>query len=119
MKLLLKFLSFLLAIYIVTLVFDTAYFISAGAILVMGLVLLIVNLVLRPILLIISLPINLLTFGLFSFVVNAVTIMIADGLVAGVHLGGFLHCLLASLIIVVINNLLLESHKTSNHSRRA
>lgn len=55
----------------------------------MGLVLLLVNLVLKPILLLIALPFNILTLGLFSFVVNAITIMLAAGIVPGISMGGF------------------------------
>ena len=116
-KLALKYLSIILAIYIVSLVIDTVYIKGVSAILVMGLVLLLVNLLLKPILLIIALPFNILTFGLFSFVVNALTIKIADGFVSGVSMGGFLNSLLAAFIIVIFNNLLLDMNKTSNRHK--
>jgi len=107
-KLFLKYLSILLAVYIVSKLFDTVFLSGVPAVLLIGLVLLIVNLLLKPVLLLISLPFNILTFGLFSFVVNALTIMLADALVPGINLGGFLHCLLAALIIVIFNNLLID-----------
>lgn len=116
-KLILKYLSMILAIYLVSLVLHPVYIRSVLALLIMGLVLLIVNLVLKPILLILALPFNLLTFGLFSFVVNALTVMIADGFVPGVQMGGFLSCLLAALIIVLLNNLLLELQPPSRGKR--
>lgn len=116
-KPILKYLSIILAIYIVSLLLDTVYIRNIFAVLIMGLVLLIVNLVLKPILLVLALPFNILTFGLFSFVVNALTIMIADGFVSGVNMGGFLNSLLVALIIVVCNNLLLDTKKTENQRK--
>lgn len=117
-KLFLKYASIVLAIYAVSMLFGGAYIRSAFSVLSMGLVLLLVNLVLKPILLLLTLPFNLLTFGLFSFVVNALTIMVADGLVPGVHMGGFLHCLIAAVIIVVFHNLLLDMNQSSDRHRQ-
>lgn len=110
-KLFLKYLSIIFSIYLVSLIVSTVHIGSVLAILIMGLVLLAVNLVLKPILLLITLPFNILTFGLFSFVVNALTIMIAAGLVPGISMGGFWTSLLAALFIVIFNNLLIDMNK--------
>lgn len=110
-KLTVKYLSIVLAIYLVSLVVDGVYIRSVAAVLAMGFMLLLVNLVLKPLLLLITLPFNLLTFGLFSLVVNAVTILIADGFVRGVDMGGFWHAMLVALVIVIVNNLLLDWNK--------
>jgi len=74
----------------------------------MGLVLLAVNFILKPILLLITLPVSLLTLGLFSFIVNAWTIMIADHFVTGISMGGFLNSLLAAFVIVIVNHMLKD-----------
>ncbi|PKM72541.1 MAG: hypothetical protein CVU91_09140 [Firmicutes bacterium HGW-Firmicutes-16] len=113
----LKYLSIILSIYIVSLLIHSVYIGNIFSLLIMGLVLLLVNLVLKPILLLIALPFNILTLGLFSFVVNAITIMIAAGLVPGISMGGFLNSLLASLIIVIFNNLLIDAHKPTNRNK--
>jgi putative membrane protein len=84
---------------------------SIPALLIMGVVLLLVNLILRPILLLITLPFSLLTLGFFSFIVNAWTIMIADYFVTGIDMGGFVNSLLAAFIIVIINHLLMDMNK--------
>jgi len=117
-KLTLKYVSIVISIYIVAMLLDRANVHSVFAVLIMGLVLLLVNLFLKPVLLLIALPFNLLTFGLFSFVVNALTIMIADGLVPGVHMGGFLSCLLAAVLIVIFNNLLIDANLPAKGHRR-
>jgi len=86
----------------------SVYIGSIPALLIMGLVLLAVNFILKPIL---TLPVNLLTLGLFSFIVNAWTIMIADQFVADISLGGFLNSLLAAFIIAIFNHLLRDMNK--------
>lgn len=83
-KLFIKYISIILAIYLLSFVLHTIYIGSIPALLIMGLVLLIVNLIIKPILLLITLPVSLLTLGLFSFVVNAWTIMIADHFVRNI-----------------------------------
>ena len=115
-KLFLKYISIVLSIYIVSKILSSVSATGIPAILIMGLVLLLVNLILKPIFLVIALPFNLLTFGLCSFVVNALTIMIADSFVSGVNMGGFLSSLLAAFLIVIFNNLLIDTNKPAKHS---
>jgi uncharacterized membrane protein YvlD (DUF360 family) len=43
--------------------------------------------------------------------------MLADGFVPGVHMGGFFNCLLAALIIAVLQDLLLERKEASHQSK--
>jgi len=117
-KLTLKYLSIILSIYIVSKIIGTVYIGGILALLIMGLVLLLVNLILKPVLLLIALPFNILTFGLCSFVVNALTIMLAAGLVPGISMGGFLNSLLAALFIVIFNNILIDAYKPSNRRKQ-
>jgi putative membrane protein len=95
-------------------VIDTIYIEDTPALFIMGLVLLIVNLVLKPLLLLITLPFSLLTLGLFSFIVNAWTIMLADFFVPGINMDGFLNSLLAAFIIVLLHHLLSDANKASD-----
>jgi len=117
-KLFLKYISIILSIFIVSKILDSVSVTGIPAILIMGLILLLVNIVLKPIFLVIALPFNLLTFGLCSFVVNALTIMIADGFVSGVNMGGFLNSLLAAFLIVIFNNLLIDANKPAKRRSR-
>lgn len=64
------------------------------------------NAVFRPILLILTLPINVLTLGLFTFVINALLLMMASGVIGGFHVHGFWSALFGSLIISVVSSLL-------------
>ncbi len=107
-KLFIKYISIIIAIYLLSLVIPSIYIGSISALLIMGLVLLVVNFILKPVLLLITLPVSLLTLGLFSFIVNAWTIMIADHFVTGISMGGFLNSLLAAFVIVIVNHMLKD-----------
>ncbi len=113
-KLFMKYASIILTIYLLSFVLDTVQIGSVKALLIMGLVLLVVNIILKPILLLLTLPVSLLTLGLFSFIVNAWTIMIADHFVKNISMGGFLNSLLAAFIIVIFNHLFRDMNKVSN-----
>jgi len=67
----------------------------------------VVNLVIRPLALLLSLPLNILTLGLFTFVVNAVMLLltswIAQGMGLGFRIDGFVPALLGALIISLVS----------------
>ncbi len=63
----------------------------------------ILNAFFRPILFILTLPINLLTLGFFTFVINALMLMMASGVISGFHVRGFWSAVLGSLIISVVS----------------
>lgn len=69
------------------------------AALVMGLV----NIFIRPIILVFTLPLNLLTLGLFTFVINALMFLLVAKIVAGLVITGFLAALLGSIVLSVIS----------------
>jgi putative membrane protein len=74
--------------------------------LLVALVLSFLNTFLKPVLLILTIPVTLLTFGLFLLVINAIIIVVADVLLDGFNVNGFGWALLFSLILSVINELL-------------
>lgn len=58
-----------------------------------------INTFIKPILQFVSLPITILTFGLFSFVINALMLMLAGWITPGFEVEGFLSALLGSIIL--------------------
>ena len=66
----------------------------------------ILNAIFRPILIILTLPINILTLGLFTFVINAVLLMMVSGVVTGFKVDGFWSAVLGSLLISIVSWLL-------------
>lgn len=69
---------------------------------VVGLVLGIVNTLVRPIVLLLTLPLNILTLGLFTFVINALMILLTAAIVPGFVVTGFWSALLFSIVISLI-----------------
>jgi putative membrane protein len=66
----------------------------------------VLNAFFRPILILLTLPINILTLGLFTFVINAILMMMVSGVVGGFVVHGFWSALLGSLVISVVSWLL-------------
>lgn len=73
----------------------------AGA-LVIGLL----NTFIRPLLLILTLPVNILTLGLFTLVINGVIFYLAAWLIEGFHVTGFLSSFVAALVFSIVSSLL-------------
>lgn len=64
------------------------------------------NMVIKPVLLLLTLPINLLTLGLFTFVVNAIVLWLASLIVPGMKVDGLLAGILASIVISLTSTVL-------------
>ena len=79
---------------------------GAGAAIVGALVLGIMNAIVRPILIVLTLPLTVLTLGLFLFVVNALMLMLTGALVPGFYVRDFKAALLGSLLFSILNLLL-------------
>jgi putative membrane protein len=76
-----------------------------GTALIVALILAIVNVLVKPILVILTIPITIITLGLFLLVINAAIILFVDNLVAGFEVKGFWWALLFSLILSIFNSL--------------
>ena len=76
---------------------------SFGTALIVALVLGLINAVLRPLLILLTLPVTLLTLGLFIFVINALLFQLAGYLIDGFNVGGLWPALLASVGYSVIS----------------
>jgi putative membrane protein len=62
----------------------------------------VINAFIRPLVILLTLPVNILTLGLFTFVINALMIMLAAAVVPGFEVAGFLWALLFSLILSLV-----------------
>jgi putative membrane protein len=69
---------------------------------VVAIVLALVNTFLRPVLLLLTLPVNVLTLGLFTFVVNAILILLVAAIVPGFRVENFWWAILFSLVLAVV-----------------
>ena len=74
--------------------------------LVVALVLGIINALLKPILLILTLPINILIFGIFIFFLNALLILLVSNIVAGFKVDGFFAALIFAIVLSITNTVI-------------
>ncbi|HSW96708.1 MAG TPA: phage holin family protein [Candidatus Saccharimonadales bacterium] len=92
----------------------TAYFLpgvhisSLVAALVTAVILGIVNAILKPLLILFTLPLTILTLGLFTFVINALMILLVSAVVPGFKVDGFWWALLFSIVMSIVNSILLK-----------
>ena len=80
----------------------------------------VLNIFFKPVLLILTLPFNILTLGLFTFVINAILLMMVSGVISGFTVRDFKSALFGSLLISIVNailgSLVNERKKTEQDS---
>jgi putative membrane protein len=97
--------------------FESFYVSSIGAAIGASFLLSVLNILVRPILIIFTLPVTVLTLGLFLFVINAVTLMLTDSIMgSSFETGGFGMALLVVVImsfvnLIMQNTLLRKEHR--------
>jgi putative membrane protein len=91
--------AIVLASYLLDGVRISGFFSALGAAAMLG----ILNAFFRPIALILTLPINIITFGLFTFVINAVMLKMASGVISGFDVHGFWTAVFGALIIGLVS----------------
>lgn len=70
---------------------------------VVAVVLGIINAVIKPILIVITLPINIITLGLFTFIINGIIILLVSAFVPGFKVQGFLWAILFSIVLSIVS----------------
>ena len=108
MKLLLKWLLSAAALLFVAYVYGGVQVQSFSSALIAAFVIGLFNAVLRPVLVLLTLPVTVVTVGLFLFVINALMFWAAAGVLDGFHVNGFMAALLGSLIYSALG-LVIES----------
>lgn len=108
MKLLVKWLLSAVALLIVAYLYSGVQVSSFGSAMIAALVIGLLNTVLRPVLVVLTLPVTILTVGLFLFVVNGLMFWAASGLLNGFHVAGFWAAMLGALIYSLLG-LVIES----------
>ncbi|NEM98979.1 phage holin family protein [Pontibacter burrus] len=74
--------------------------------LILALVLALLNTFVKPILVILTIPVTIVTLGLFLLVINALIILLADYLIAGFDVSGFITALLFGIVMAIISAIL-------------
>lgn len=103
MKYILSWFVSALTLFIVTKVLPGFRIDSFQTALLASVIIALVNILVKPILLFVTLPITILTFGLFTFVINAVALLLASSLTPGFKIDGLGTALIASILITIIS----------------
>ena len=92
-----------LSLWVASLVFKGLRFDNSGTLIVSALLLGFANAIIKPMLILFTLPLTLLTFGLFVLVINALMIMLVARLVRGFHVSSFWTAFFAGVFISLLS----------------
>lgn len=111
-----------ISIFLVSWLFDLIAIDSPWAWIVASLVLGILNAVVKPLLVLITLPLTILTLGLFTLIINGIILFLMAALVSGVEIESFWRAVLAAFLITIIsavfNALISDNHRVRFHIHR-
>ncbi len=91
------------ALWVASYVFKGVRYDTPGTLLIAALLLGLANAVVRPLLVFFTLPLTLMTFGLFLLVINALMLMLVGRLVSGFHVDGFWTAFWASIFMSLLS----------------
>lgn len=92
-----------LSLWAASYVFDGIKFASTGALIISALLLGFANAIVRPVLILLTLPLTLVTLGFFLLVINALMILLVSALVSGFTVSGFWTAFFAAIFIAVLS----------------
>ena len=92
-----------LSLWVASLIFRGLKFDSTSALVVSALLLGLANALVKPLLIVLTLPLTLLTFGLFLLVINALMVLLVSALVRGFKVSGFWTAFFASIFISLLS----------------
>ena len=92
-----------LAFYVTAYLIPGVHIADIQALVVVAIVWGVLSIILKPILILLTLPVNILTLGLFTLVINALLIMLMSGWVRGFKVDSFGTALLAAIVLALLN----------------
>ena len=108
MKAILRLLLSALAVVVLSKVLPGASVDSYVTALVVALVLSVLNFLVKPIIVFFTLPVTIITFGLFLVVINAIIILMADYFIPGFSVNGLLWAVVFSLLLSLLQSILFS-----------
>ncbi|MBL4708893.1 MAG: phage holin family protein [Flavobacteriales bacterium] len=85
---------------------------------IVAIILVVLNALIKPLLIIVTIPITILTLGLFLFAINAIIILFADYLIDGFRVDSFWWALIFSFVMSLLNSILGNSDKSKYKKER-
>ena len=92
-----------LALWVASYIFSGMKFADGGSLLIAALLLGFANAVVKPLLILFTLPLTIVTMGLFLLVVNALMLMLVSAVVSGFTISGFWTAFFASIFISIFS----------------
>lgn len=108
MKFILRILLSALAVVVLAKLLPGVHVASYGTAIIVAIVLALLNLIIKPLLILFTLPVTILTLGLFLLVINAIIILLADGFVGGFEVDGFFMAIIFSLLLSLFQSILFS-----------
>ena len=99
-------------------IFPGISFSSLGDLLIASAIFGILNTVIKPVLIILTLPINILSLGLFTFVINAIMLILTAEFLSGFYITGFWSALGGAIVVSLVSillNMILKEPKRKYH----
>ena len=107
MRFLINLLLTAIAVYVLSRLLEPHIVIdSFSTALIFALVLAFLNAIVKPLLIILTLPLTIVTLGLFLLVINVLIILLADNFVSGIKIDGFFWALIFGLLLSVVSSFL-------------
>jgi putative membrane protein len=92
-----------LSLWVASLMFHGISFSSKKSLFISALLLGLVNAVVKPIIIVLTIPLTLITFGFFLLVINALMMLLVSALVPGFRLSGFWTAFFASIVVTIVS----------------
>lgn len=102
-KISINLISSAISLWIVSNLIDSMSIDSVKSLILLTVILGFLNFFVKPIIKFLALPANILTLGLFSFIINAVVLKIAFFFVSGANLNGFLAAIVSAILLSITN----------------
>lgn len=106
MKLLVKFVILVISIYIASYIIPGVTISSVSTLLVVSIVLGLINTFVKPILVILTFPLTVVTLGIFLLILNGLLVLLVGNIVPGFHISGLFVAILFSIVVSVVSSLL-------------
>ena len=116
MRIIMKLLLTAVAVFVLAHILPGVYLEGYTSALIVAVVLGLLRLIVKPILILITLPITILTLGIFLLFINAFIILMADYFIAGFAVKNICHTILFSLLLSIFQSLLFTFLKSKKRS---
>ena len=103
MKFIIRLLITAVIVYALSMILSGVHIVDYKTAIIFALVLAVLDTFIKPLLILLTLPVTIITLGLFLFVINALIIIIADKFIDGIKIDGFFWALIFSLVLSIVS----------------